>query len=159
MVKTQKEMLTILMKSKLDLLMRMKIKSRKRRRKKSSLKMRKKMLIIGKRMIPNTIRTWKTLTLAKYKNTDMGIEVTLTDSSVMSHSRIQLFSFSYCLSSLRYFAIIMYNNIQISTSNLFILHFQVERSFKSNSTVLIRVYLDQIDFDNLEILEVTRKGK
>ena len=123
----KEEMLRILMKLKLDLLMRMKIKNRKRRRKKLSLKT-KKMLILGKPMIPNTIRTWRTLTLAKYKNTDMGIEVTLTDeSSVMSHSRIQLFSFSYT-AYLRC-AIIMYNNIyKISTSNLFILHIQVERS-------------------------------
>ena len=103
MVKAQKEMLTILMKLKLDLLMRMKIKSRKRRKKKSNLKMKRKMLIIGKRMIPNTIRTWKTLTLAKYKNTDMGIEVTLTECDVPE--------FNFSPSHTAFFALFCHYNV------------------------------------------------
>ena len=80
-----KEMLITPMKLKSSLPMRMKIKNLRRKKRKTSLK-KKTTLIPGKRMIPNTIRTWKTLTLARYKNTDTEVEVTLTDSE-----RIHLF--------------------------------------------------------------------
>ena len=116
MVKVLKEMLITPMKLKSSLPMRMKIKNLRRKKRKTSLK-KKTTLIPGKRMIPNTIRTWKTLTLARYKNTDTEVEVTLTDSE-------RIHFFPNC--PLRYFAIIMYNNIKISTSNPYILNFRLK---------------------------------